>query len=305
MAEETYKVEIYGDGGYVEFVASSPVSESRVANYEGYNIVHLPTSLWAYRNTNGRHFSITGKLVSRTKGEAVANAGYLTTVRRWVLPGFGSTGSTPPIVFLNAYGNKRIKKVPCVVLSYNWTFPDDVDYIFGVAEPMPVIGILTIELEEAYSAEQITNGDWKIDPQSGGEFSYVGEIGNGSTGAAVTVQTTPSYGTNFMGIASGAAGAGFPTLGGLLTLSPSALAKLPMMAAGVVGAATNNPLLSTVAQEAVGLLNNRFVSGTSPQTIINNSSVSTPPFVPASTTISDAFGRLTNNLSIPSFFGGG
>jgi hypothetical protein len=206
-------------------------------------------------------------------------------------------------VFLTAYGNKQIKAVPCVLLSYNWTFPDDVDYIFATDEPMPVIGIITIELEEAYSAAQITDMAWKISPQSGGEFSYVGEIGNGSTGAAVQVETTPSYSAGFMGIAAGGTGPGFPTLGGALTLSPSVIAKLPMMAAGVVSAATNSPLLSTVAQEAVGLLNNRFVSGTSPQQILNNSTISTPPFVPASPVSTDPFGRSTNALPVPTFGG--
>jgi hypothetical protein len=293
-----YKVMIVGGGGLVRFEASAPVSESRVANYEGYNIVHLPTSLWAYRNTNGRHFSITGKLVSRTPGEADANAGYLTTVRSWLLPDFGNSGAPPPIVFLSAYSNDQINNVPCVVLSYNWNFPDDVDYIYGAAEPMPVIGMITIELEEAYSAEQITGGDWRISPQSGGGFSYGGVSGSGSSGGPGAIETSPSYGPGFKGIA-GSAG-GFPTLGGALTLSPGIIAKLPTMAGKIIGAATNNPLLSTVAQEAVGLLNNRFISGSTPQQILNNSSVSTPPFAPPSIADIDPFGR-SSNFSIPTF----
>lgn len=287
-----YKVRITGGGGYVRFEASSPVSESRVANYEGYNIVHLPTSLWAYRNTNGRHFSIAGKLVSRTPNEATANAGYLTTVRSWVLPAFGTSGATPPIVFLTAYDNKQINRVPCVVLSYNWTFPDDVDYIYATSEPMPVIGMLTIELEEAYSAEQITAGAWKISPQSGGSFSEVGVAGSASSSGEVGGASNYLYPTGISG--------NFPKLGGALTLSPGIIAKLPTMASKVIGAATNSPLLSTVAQEAVGLLNNRFISGSSPQQVLNNSSVATPPFAPPAVPTIDPFGR-SNGFIIPSF----
>ena len=301
-----YKVMIKGGGGLVRFEASAPVSESRAANYEGFNIVHLPTSLWAYRNTNGRHFSITGRLVSRTPNEAKANAGYLTTVRSWVLPNFGTTGSTPPIVFLTAYSNRQINAVPCVVLSYNWTFPDEVDYIYGTDEPMPVIGIITIELEEAYSAEQITNGEWSISPQKGGSFSYVGVPGSASSGGPGALEVNTSiFGKGFGGIAGSVIQAGgFPTLGGALTLSPGIIAKLPMMAAKVVGSATNSPLLSTVAQEAVGLLNNRFVSGSNPQNVVNNSNTGTTTSVVAPpAAAADPFGRVTEFV-VPRIGGG-
>ena len=299
-----YKVMLKGGGGLVRFEASAPVSESRSANYEGFNIVHLPTSLWAYRNTNGRHFSITGRLVSRNPNEAKANAAYLTTVRSWVLPNFGSTGSTPPIIFLTAYGNKQINGVPCVVLSYNWNFPDEVDYIYGTDEPMPVIGMITIELEEAYSAEQITAGDWMIGPKSGGSFSYTGAPGSASSGGAGAIETSPSYRTGFVGIAGNKlAASGFPSLGGALTLSPGIIAKLPTMAAAVVRASTNSPLLSTVAQEAVGLLNNRFVSGSNVQNVLNNSTnPSSPNFVGPPAPVSDPYGR-QSQFDIPTFGG--
>lgn len=290
-----HKVTISSPNGFVRFEASSPVSESRVANYEGYNIVHLPTSLWAYRNTNGRHFSISGKLVSRTASEADANAGYLSTVRSWLLPGFGTTGSTPPIVNLTAYSNKNINQVPCVVISYSWTFPDDVDYIFSATEPMPVIGMLSIELEEAYSADQITAGDWNILPGEGGEFSYVGEPGSLSGSDFVTVETKPRYQQGFVGLAGKPTT--FPKLGGMLTLSPGIIAKLPTMASKVVGAATNSPLLSVIAAEGTGLLNNQFISGSSAQQVNDNSTASPAAASAEPSFFSDPFGRLSNLIT--------
>lgn len=297
----SYKVKITGDGGTVRFEASAPVAESREAHYEGYNIVHLPTSLWAYRNTNGRRFSISGKLVSRTPNEAAANAAYLQTIRSWVLPGFGSTGSTPPILFLSAYNNQNIRRVPCILQSYSWNFPDDIDYIFDTAEPMPVIGMVQLDLEEAYSANQITNLAWKISPKSGGSFSYTGEPGTGSTGGEVntskSIQQQIASGT-FGGLAGPGQKNNFPTLGGPLSLSPGMIAQLPSMASNVVRAATNSPTLAVLTEQGLGLAN-RFIGGTSPQTINNNSSVATPPIAPTSNPVSDAFGRL------PSFFKGG
>lgn len=289
-----YKVKITGDGATVRFEASVPVTESRAANYDGYNIVHLPTSLWAFRNTNGRRFSVTGKFVSRTPDEAAANAAYLQTIKRWILPGFGTTGSTPPILFFSAYGHQTIKKVPCILQSYSWTFPDDVDYIFDADEPMPVIGTIQLDLEEAYSANQITDGAWKIAPKSGGSFSRTGVPGTGSTAGEVntsySVQQQIAAGT-FGGLAGPGQKNNFPTLGGPLALSPGMIARLPSMASNVVRAATNSPTLAVAAESAFELTN-RFIGGTSPQTINNNSSVSTPPFVSPSNPVSDEFGRL-------------
>lgn len=279
------KVLLTGGGGLVRFEASAPVSESRVSNYEGFNIVHLPTSLWAYRNTNGRHFSITGRLVSRTPNEAKANAGYLTTVRSWLLSDFGNSGAPPPIIFLSAYSNKQINKVPCILLSYNWSFPEEVDYIYNTDEPMPVIGMLTIELEEAYSAEQITEGKWKIKPQSGGSFSTIGVPGSASTGGGGgggggggtgevgfgnSSTTNPFFESDFSGIASIANSLGFPTLGNALNLDSGAIGNLPSMIGGTLNNVLNSSELSTAAQDAVGYLNNQFISGSSVQGIINS-----------------------------------
>ena len=289
-----------GQDGMVRFEASSPISESRVANYEGYNIVHLPTSLWAYRNTNGRHFSITGRMVSRNPNEATANAGYLTTIRSWVLPGFGATGSTPPIIFLSGYSNNQINAVPCVVLSYSWTFPDDVDYIWSTDEPMPVIGIISIELEEAYSAQQITSGAWKIKTQKGGSFSYTGVTGSSSSSDPLDFNPNSLFAPGFKGLAAGGL-LGSSLLGGLL--SPSAISQLPTMAAKIIGAATNSPVLSQVALQGGELLNNTFVSGASVSGLLNNINSPPAPVAAAESAVSSVFGRGVS-LPIPSFFGG-
>lgn len=166
----SFKVSIQGPDGKVTFQASAPVSETRNASYDPYNIIHLPTSINAYRSTSSRKLSIQGKLVSRNANEGGANAKYLNLVRGWLLPDFGGTGATPPIVFLSAYENDNITNLPCIIISYTWNFPDDVDYINSVPA-MPVIGMLNIELEEIYSPEQVTAGVWKIKQTASGSFA--------------------------------------------------------------------------------------------------------------------------------------
>src|SRR5574343_353051 len=124
----TYEVKISSSGGTVIYEASSPIHESRNANYEGYNIVHLPTDIWAYRNTTGRRFTVPGKLVSRTPKEADTNAKYVNLIRSWLLPDFGGSGATPPLVYLSGYNNSNLNRVQCVVKSYSISWPDDVDW---------------------------------------------------------------------------------------------------------------------------------------------------------------------------------
>jgi len=160
----TYKVAIQGPTGTVIFESSVPLSEERTATYQGFDITHLPTEIPAYKNTSSRKFSITGKFVSRNTAEATANSGYLDMIRSWLLPDYGNSGATPPILHLYGYKNNHITGVQCILKNYSFIFPDDVDYIYTGSNPMPVIGMVTLSLDEVFSPEQITEGAWKIKP---------------------------------------------------------------------------------------------------------------------------------------------
>jgi hypothetical protein len=191
---------VKGQDEIIIFEASSQLSESRSSQYDGFNIVHLPTDIYAYRNTSGRKFSLAGKLVSRTHDEARVNAHKLNNIRQWIMPDFGNSGATPPICYLTAYKNLNIKNLSVIVRSYSWAFPEDIDYIFsgGDFESMPVIGQLTMELDEIYSPKEITDKVWKIDNSvlpfdlrlpSSGESSY--QLGGGGI-ALFSPSSTPS-----------------------------------------------------------------------------------------------------------------
>jgi hypothetical protein len=186
----------------VIFEASSPIAESRTINYDGYGIIQLPTDVFSYHGTGARHFSITGKLVSRTVSEAQTNALYLNLIRSWALPDFGNTGGPPPIITLKGYNNMNIDNRPCILRSYGWTFPDDCDFIvpptLGTTnEPMPVIGLITLELDEAYSPVQISNLAWKI------YFNRSGATTAQAAAAGTTTGSAGSLGTFSAGIVPG------------------------------------------------------------------------------------------------------
>jgi hypothetical protein len=203
----------FGSGQSVILYATSQMTENRSAAYENYNIVHLPTDLFAYRNTTARTFQISGKVVSRNEGEARVNARNLDLVRSWMLPGFAGTGAPPPILFLSAYRNPGTDRLPVILRTYTWTYPEDVDYIFSSDGEtiMPIISQLNLEVVECWSAEEINLKKWKIDIGNDGEMS----LGAGST--SISGLTPFTAASNFKGIASSAAQlpAGFtsPSLG--------------------------------------------------------------------------------------------
>lgn len=181
----SHKVKLTGPGGKIVFEASSLLGESRSASYDGFSIVHLPTSLLAYRNTSGRKFDLQGKFVSRTKDEASENSKYLDLIRKWILPDFGGTGATPPILKLSGYKNNNIKDLQVILHSYSWQFPEEVDFIWAGSSPMPVIGTIQVALEEVYSAEQITAKEWEIKVGGGGSFKRQSEGPGGSSGGGI------------------------------------------------------------------------------------------------------------------------
>jgi hypothetical protein len=236
-----FKVTLSCDGKEVIFEASIPIGESRSASYDPYSIVHLPTDIFSFRSTSARRFNLTGNLVSRTPKEASQNAKYIDLIRSWLLPDFGASGATPPILRLSGYANNNIDNVPVVLNTYSITFPDNVDYIFQGGLPMPVIMNITLDLSEAYSPAEVTAKKWKIHISEGGSFVY--GVGNtvpaGGVGPGDSISNIASGGS-FPGIASMKMPS-IATAGNLLGGSP---ALSSMESLGGLGAGLKNIGLS-------------------------------------------------------------
>lgn len=293
-----YKVRVTGPGGTIVFEASSPFSEGRNANYEGFNIVHLPTSIIAYRNTDGRKFGITGKLVSRTVEEATANASYVDLARTWVLPDFGASGATPPILRIYGYNHINIDGRQVVLRSYGWNFPEEVDYIWQGSQAMPIIGTLQLDFEEVYSAGQVTGLAWKLAQTSGGSFEGGGgqsatsafwmDFGNARTtddpqaSASITAPSVPMI-------------AGIANILNMAPINPALAGSMLISTAASV--ATSSPdIIEATRQPPIS--NNPFVSG-----------VTTYPYSPAQSalpmtnTVTDPFARSSEGLAPPTIIG--
>jgi hypothetical protein len=140
------------------------IQEGQSAEYVEFNPVHHPGSILKYRKTSGRSWTVSGKLISRTREEAEQNLRYLNIIRSWVMPQYGSRtvtatlGAPPPIITLEAFGPRMIGPVKCVLENFGWTFPNDVDYIPTFAnEPFPVILDISLNLKESWAPSEFSS----------------------------------------------------------------------------------------------------------------------------------------------------
>jgi hypothetical protein len=155
-------------GGLAEVVfdVMPTISEGRSVQYEPFSPLHHPGEILKYKTTASRTWSIEAKLVSRNVEEATRNLAMINAIRAWAMPYYGEgtkatsptlLGAPPPILTLTAYGKNMIGPVKCVMESYGWTWPNDVDFLpavdvrTGENRPFPVILSVSISLKEAWS----------------------------------------------------------------------------------------------------------------------------------------------------------
>lgn len=153
----------------LELINMPTIQESRDVSYKGADIVHHPGEILKYQNTSSRVWQITAKLTSRNPAEATRNLDYINMIRAWAMPFYGNgtanefslnrlVGSPPPILTLAAYGKQMIGPVPCVLINYSWTFPNDCDYITTeTGAPFPVILDINLTLKESFSPAEYSN----------------------------------------------------------------------------------------------------------------------------------------------------
>lgn len=147
------------------------IDESRSASYDAVPIIHHPGEILKYRSTASRNWGIQTRLISRNPEEAAKNLEYINIIRSWVMPYYGAgtaitgegskLGAPPPIITLEGYGEKMIGPITCVLESYSWNWPNDVDYIRteGDNQPFPAILSISLTLKEALSPAEYSGFD--------------------------------------------------------------------------------------------------------------------------------------------------
>jgi len=171
----TLKTYSQQDRQVIKFLANPMISDSRDASYDSISVSHHPGEILKYKSTNSRTWALNNiKLVSRTAAEATENLKKLNMIRSWVMPYYGQGtaenfdlmfGAPPPVLIFSAYGSSNIDEHPVVLLSYNFAYPNDVDYIecqtdteAGIMSgtPFPILCDISITLKESFSPAQFS-----------------------------------------------------------------------------------------------------------------------------------------------------
>jgi hypothetical protein len=160
----------YGEGSSdIIFQVMPVISESHAAEYDSFNPLHHPGEILKYKSTRARTWSLEAKLISRTSEEASENLKYINVLRSWLMPFYGKgtqnagqtskyLGAPPPILTLSGYGDLTVGPISCILETYSWRWPNDIDYIQTEEKtPFPVVVDISLSLKESLSPNEFSN----------------------------------------------------------------------------------------------------------------------------------------------------
>ena len=107
------------------------------ANYQTYEPTHSNYKGYFYQNSSVDPVTIAGHFTAQNSNDAnylLAVIHFFRSVTKMFYGQDAQKGSPPPLVYLSGFGQYQFNGMPCVVTSFNYSLPDDVDYIrAGVA----------------------------------------------------------------------------------------------------------------------------------------------------------------------------
>lgn len=173
---------------------------SHQASYNAITPVHSNYPFFAYQNSSVDAMTLTGQFIVQNSLEGeywVAMLHYLRSITKMFYGSGSNTGSPPPIVKLNGYGDYVFKDVPVLVTNFTIDMPTDVDYLavdldFGFngnnnfntvtgstdrarVAYVPVESQVTVSLQPIYSRAEVEK--FSLD-----KFVNGGYIGSGQRG---------------------------------------------------------------------------------------------------------------------------
>ena len=116
----------------VVFPYTPQISTTYSANYEQYDLTHSNYRGLFYKNSRVGDISIRGTFTAQDTREAnylLAVIHFFRSVTKMFYGQDAQRGTPPPICFLNAFGQLQFSDHPCVISAFNYTLPNDVDYI--------------------------------------------------------------------------------------------------------------------------------------------------------------------------------
>jgi hypothetical protein len=116
----------------VIFPYTPKISTSYNASYSTANLTHSNYTNYFYQGSSVGEIGITAKFTAQDTLEAqylLAVIHFFRSVTRMFYGKDAQRGAPPPLVFLTGFGEFQFQNHPCVVSSFTYELPDNVDYI--------------------------------------------------------------------------------------------------------------------------------------------------------------------------------
>jgi len=116
----------------VIFPYTPAIDTSYVAKYDSYDLTHSNYRGYFYKNSTVENITIKGTFTAQDTQEAaylLAVIHFFRSVTKMFYGQDPQAGAPPPLVYLSGFGQFQFNEHPCVVSSFGYSLPTDVDYI--------------------------------------------------------------------------------------------------------------------------------------------------------------------------------
>jgi hypothetical protein len=116
----------------VIFPYTPSIETAYTANYDKYDLVHSNYRGYFYKNSAVNDINIRGTFTAQDTTEAeymLAVIHFFRSVTKMFYGQDSLRGAPPPLVYLNGLGQFQFNDHPCLVSSFSYSLPDNVDYI--------------------------------------------------------------------------------------------------------------------------------------------------------------------------------
>lgn len=122
---------LYQTDGVI-FPYTPTIETAYTANYDKYDLTHSNYRGYFYKNSAVNDINIRGVFTAQDTIEAdylLAVIHFFRSVTRMFYGQDTLRGAPPPLVYLSGFGQYQFNKHPCLVSSFSYSLPNEVDYI--------------------------------------------------------------------------------------------------------------------------------------------------------------------------------
>jgi hypothetical protein len=150
--------------GGVLFPYPPTITVGHRANYEMENLLHSNYTTPYYTHSSVDSIGIQARFTAQTEADAnyiLAMMHFFRTVTKMFYAGATNRGTPPPVLFLDAYGQYMFDHIPIVVKEFQYTLPNDVNYMTinfqNASCKVPLDLTVSLDTMPVYSRNKISN----------------------------------------------------------------------------------------------------------------------------------------------------